>query len=37
MTKSLWGWMLAGMFVAAPAAAEDGHAAWLRYAPLAKL
>jgi alpha-glucuronidase len=34
MTKSLWRWMLGMLLVAIPASAENGHAAWLRYAPL---
>src|SRR5262245_3911005 len=35
MTKLLWGGMVGVVLVATPALAENGHAAWLRYAPLA--
>lgn len=34
MTKSLWRWTLGLLLLATPAFAENGHAAWLRYAPL---
>ncbi len=34
MTKSLWRWILGMLLVAIPASAENGHTAWLRYAPL---
>src|SRR5881227_3266672 len=34
MTTRLWGWMVFALLVATPTFAENGHAAWLRYAPL---
>jgi alpha-glucuronidase len=34
MTKSLWRWILGMLLVASPASAENGHTAWLRFAPL---